>query len=138
MFHCTLFKDSTDSRHLVTVPFHQIIRSTTPLFVIALSIVFLRKSYSSQIYITLIPVLPWNMLLMVGYYWGRTGYCWRLLLHHPRLLAHTPRHLPCCHKNNPHKSNPKEHIHTITPTRPSPPHVPASMFPIHYLRLNTQ
>jgi hypothetical protein len=45
-----------DDRHLVTVPFHQIVRSTTPLFVIAISIVFLEKSYTRQIYISLIPV----------------------------------------------------------------------------------
>jgi hypothetical protein len=46
----------TDGRHLVTVPFHQIVRSTTPLFVIALSITFLQKSYSTQTYYSLIPV----------------------------------------------------------------------------------
>ena len=43
-------------RHLVTVPFHQIVRSTTPLFVIAISISFFGKSYSSQTYLSLIPV----------------------------------------------------------------------------------
>lgn len=45
-----------DNRHLVTVPFHQIIRSTTPLFVIAISVLFLAKSYSSQTFVSLIPV----------------------------------------------------------------------------------
>jgi Triose-phosphate Transporter family len=43
-------------RHLVTVPFHQIVRSTTPLFVIAISVSLFGKSYTSQTYLSLIPV----------------------------------------------------------------------------------
>lgn len=52
-----------DNRHLVTIPFHQIIRSTTPLFVIAISITFLEKSYTRQIYLSLIPVTNHEMIL---------------------------------------------------------------------------
>jgi len=50
-----LRSDSHD-RHLVTVPFHQIVRSTTPLFVIGISALFLQKTYPSQIYLSLLPV----------------------------------------------------------------------------------
>lgn len=42
---------------MVTVPMHQIIRATTPIFTILLSIVFLRRSYPRDIYISLVPVL---------------------------------------------------------------------------------
>lgn len=45
-----------DDRHLVTVPFHQIIRSTTPVFVVAISIPFLGASYRLPTYISLILV----------------------------------------------------------------------------------
>ncbi|KAL1925749.1 uncharacterized protein VTP21DRAFT_632 [Calcarisporiella thermophila] len=48
---------SNVSLNLVTVPFHQVVRAITPLFTILLSIVFLKKSYSVVIYISLIPVV---------------------------------------------------------------------------------
>lgn len=47
----------TFSSHLVTVPFHQVVRAMTPLFTILLSVLFLRKSFSSRTYISLIPVI---------------------------------------------------------------------------------
>ncbi|KAI9313099.1 hypothetical protein BX666DRAFT_2020671 [Dichotomocladium elegans] len=48
---------SNVSLNLVTVPFHQVVRAMTPVFTIMLSIMFLRKSYSGMVYISLFPVV---------------------------------------------------------------------------------
>lgn len=45
------------SLHLVTVPFHQVVRATTPLFTIILSIVYFQKSYPIQTYLSLFIVV---------------------------------------------------------------------------------
>ncbi|KAK9661396.1 hypothetical protein K7432_018193 [Basidiobolus ranarum] len=48
---------SNVSLHLVTVPFHQVVRAMTPLFTIILSLVCLKASYSKMTYISLLPVI---------------------------------------------------------------------------------
>ncbi|KAJ3020746.1 UAA transporter [Thoreauomyces humboldtii] len=48
---------SNVSLNLVTVPFHQVVRSTVPLFTVVLSTIFLSKSYSRAIYISLLPIV---------------------------------------------------------------------------------
>jgi len=48
---------SNVSLKLVSVPFHQVVRAMTPAFTVALSIMFLQKSYTKMIYFSLIPVV---------------------------------------------------------------------------------
>ncbi|OBZ88339.1 GDP-mannose transporter GONST5 [Choanephora cucurbitarum] len=48
---------SNVSLNLVTVPFHQVVRAMTPVFTVILNVMFLKKSYSSMVYISLIPVI---------------------------------------------------------------------------------
>lgn len=45
------------SLNLVSVPVHQVVRSTTPLFTMAISICLFSKSYLLQTYVSLIPVI---------------------------------------------------------------------------------
>lgn len=45
------------SLNLVTVPLHQVVRSTTPLFTIVISILMFGKSYLFQTYMSLVPVV---------------------------------------------------------------------------------
>jgi drug/metabolite transporter (DMT)-like permease len=75
MFHCTPLSTVSDSSHLVTVPFHQIIRSTTPLFVIILSILLYSKSFPLQTYLSLVPVTIGVALATAGdYYFTPVGF----------------------------------------------------------------
>ncbi|KAJ3167149.1 UAA transporter [Geranomyces variabilis] len=48
---------SNVSLNLVTVPFHQVVRSTVPLFTVLLSTLFLSKHYSRGIYLSLLPIV---------------------------------------------------------------------------------
>ncbi|RCH84403.1 UAA transporter [Rhizopus stolonifer] len=48
---------SNVSLNLVTVPFHQVVRAMTPVFTVMLNVLFLKKSYSGMVYISLIPVI---------------------------------------------------------------------------------
>ncbi|KAJ3173434.1 UAA transporter [Geranomyces variabilis] len=48
---------SNVSLNLVTVPFHQVVRSTVPLFTIFLSTLCLSKHYSHAIYLSLLPIV---------------------------------------------------------------------------------
>lgn len=48
---------SNVSLHLVSVPFHQMVRAMTPVFTVMISIVFLQKAYPRKIYISLLPVV---------------------------------------------------------------------------------
>ncbi|KAG2197901.1 hypothetical protein INT46_008679 [Mucor plumbeus] len=48
---------SNVSLNLVSVPFHQVVRAMTPVFTVIISILFLRKSYPNQIYLSLLPVV---------------------------------------------------------------------------------
>lgn len=48
---------SNVSLNLVSVPLHQIVRSTTPLFTILLSLLLFNKTYLTETYLSLIPVM---------------------------------------------------------------------------------
>ncbi|GAA5878972.1 hypothetical protein JCM16303_007249 [Sporobolomyces ruberrimus] len=62
------------SLHLVSVPFHQVVRAMTPLFTMALSIALYRKRYSRQTYLALVPVIMGVAFATFGDYsataWG--------------------------------------------------------------------
>ena len=45
------------SLNLVSVPFHQVVRSTTPLFTMIICICMFKKTYLLQTYLSLIPVI---------------------------------------------------------------------------------
>ena len=47
---------SNISLNMVTVPFHQVVRATTPVFTIMLNVIFLGKSNSTMVYVSLVPV----------------------------------------------------------------------------------
>ncbi|KAF8830247.1 hypothetical protein HHX47_DHR2000612 [Lentinula edodes] len=71
---------SNVSLQLVTVPFHQVIRSTTPIFTIIFSALLLGKSSSRWRVITLIPVTVGVGLATYGdYYFTRWGLILTLL-----------------------------------------------------------
>lgn len=48
---------SNVSLNMVSVPFHQVVRATTPIFAIILNISLWRQSYSMMTYLSLIPVI---------------------------------------------------------------------------------
>ncbi|GAA5876629.1 hypothetical protein JCM8547_002425 [Rhodosporidiobolus lusitaniae] len=62
------------SLHLVSVPFHQVVRAMTPLFTIIISIILYRKSHSRQTYLSLVPVILGVVFATFGDYsftaWG--------------------------------------------------------------------
>ncbi|GAA6027386.1 hypothetical protein JCM8097_007817 [Rhodosporidiobolus ruineniae] len=62
------------SLHLVSVPFHQVVRAMTPLFTIIISIIFVRKRHSRQTYLSLLPVILGVVFATYGDYsftpWG--------------------------------------------------------------------
>lgn len=62
------------SLHLVTIPFHQVVRAMTPLFTIALSTVIFHKRYSRNTYLALLPVIIGVIFATYGDYyftpWG--------------------------------------------------------------------
>lgn len=53
---------------MVTVPFHQVVRATTPVFAIILNVLFLGKSYNTMIYVSLLPVILGVALATYGEY----------------------------------------------------------------------
>ncbi|KAI9096874.1 hypothetical protein DFS34DRAFT_642999 [Phlyctochytrium arcticum] len=59
---------SNVSLNMVTIPFHQVIRSTVPVFTIALSVLFFKKSYESPIYFSLLPTVVGVCLATFGDY----------------------------------------------------------------------
>ncbi|EGG12339.1 uncharacterized protein MELLADRAFT_41728 [Melampsora larici-populina 98AG31] len=65
------------SLHLVTVPFHQVVRATTPLFTIILSIFYFHKSYPLQTYLSLFIVVAGVGFSTYGDYGWTT---WGLIL----------------------------------------------------------
>ncbi|KNZ52093.1 uncharacterized protein VP01_369g1 [Puccinia sorghi] len=68
------------SLHLVTVPFHQVVRATTPLFTIILSIIYFNKSYPLQTYLSLLIVVLGVGLSTYGDYgWTLPGLLLTLL-----------------------------------------------------------
>ncbi|ORX92402.1 hypothetical protein K493DRAFT_225753 [Basidiobolus meristosporus CBS 931.73] len=66
---------SNVSLHLVTVPFHQVVRAMTPVFTIILSIVFLKTSFPLAVYISLLPVVFGVAFATFGdYYFTPMGF----------------------------------------------------------------
>ncbi|GAN09056.1 conserved hypothetical protein [Mucor ambiguus] len=66
---------SNVSLNLVTVPFHQVVRAMTPVFTVMLSIMFLKKSYSTMTYISLLPVVLGVAFATFGEYnYTRLGF----------------------------------------------------------------
>ncbi|KAF9403897.1 UAA transporter [Podila epigama] len=59
---------SNVSLNVVSVPFHQVIRAMTPVFTIAISILFLGKRYSFLTYLSLLPLLLGVYMATVGDY----------------------------------------------------------------------
>lgn len=55
-------------RNVVSVAFHQVVRAMTPVFTIAISIVFLSKRYSFMTYLSLLPLLLGVYMATVGDY----------------------------------------------------------------------
>ncbi|KPV73349.1 uncharacterized protein RHOBADRAFT_38525 [Rhodotorula graminis WP1] len=62
------------SLHLVSVPFHQVVRAMTPLFTIAMTVTLFRQRYSRQTYLALVPVVAGVAFATYGDYsftpWG--------------------------------------------------------------------
>ena len=68
------------SRAMVTVPFHQVIRATTPVFTVAIYRIFFSSAYSLATYVSLIPVVLGVGLATYGdYYATMLGFCLTLL-----------------------------------------------------------
>ncbi|ORY02232.1 hypothetical protein K493DRAFT_328650 [Basidiobolus meristosporus CBS 931.73] len=66
---------SNVSLHLVTVPFHQVVRAMTPLFTIGLSVAFFKITYSKMTYISLLPVIFGVAFATFGdYYFTGMGF----------------------------------------------------------------
>jgi drug/metabolite transporter (DMT)-like permease len=71
---------SNQSLQMVTIPFHQVVRSTTPLFTIVLSCIILRTRFSLRKLISLIPVVAGVALATYGdYYFTVAGLLLTLL-----------------------------------------------------------
>ncbi|GAA6049615.1 hypothetical protein JCM3770_005036 [Rhodotorula araucariae] len=62
------------SLHLVSVPFHQVVRAMTPLFTIVLTTIVYHKRHSRQTYLALVPVVAGVVFATYGDYsftpWG--------------------------------------------------------------------
>lgn len=64
----------------VSVPFHQIMRSTCPIFTLAIYRVWFTRSYSSATYLSIVPIMFGVALATYGdYYFTITGF-WLTLL----------------------------------------------------------
>lgn len=71
---------SNVSLNLVSVPLHQVIRSLTPLFTIAISLIFFNKSFLLLTYLSLVPVILGIALATHGDYSCTTlGFCLTVL-----------------------------------------------------------
>ncbi|KAG1903608.1 triose-phosphate transporter family-domain-containing protein [Suillus fuscotomentosus] len=79
---------SNISLHLVTVPFHQVVRAATPVFIIILSIFFFGTRSSNHKMISLVPVMA--------------GDIWRLFVHDKRTPVDPTGNSTCCHENHLH------------------------------------
>ncbi|KAI9599208.1 hypothetical protein BDF19DRAFT_381873 [Syncephalis fuscata] len=59
---------SNVSLHMVTVPFHQVVRAMTPVFTVALSWWFLGRTYSAMTFLSLLPLIIGISLATFGEY----------------------------------------------------------------------
>lgn len=65
---------------MVTIPFHQVLRATAPIFIIAIYRVFYRSTYPLDIYVSLLPIIVGVGLATYGdYYYTRLGFVMTLL-----------------------------------------------------------
>lgn len=88
MYHCECQEMRLESereltevlRALVSVPFHQIMRSTTPAFAIAIYRAVFGRSYSTATYLCMIPIISGVGLATYGdYYFTPSGFLLTLL-----------------------------------------------------------
>ncbi|KAJ3473582.1 hypothetical protein NLI96_g12929 [Meripilus lineatus] len=71
---------SNVSLHLVTVPFHQVVRAATPIFTLFLSSLLLGKRTNTYKHITLVPVIIGVGVATYGdYYFTWWGFCLTML-----------------------------------------------------------
>lgn len=71
---------SENISNAVSVAFHQVVRAMTPVFTIALSILFLGKRYSTLTYLSLLPLLLGVYMATVGdYSYSAMGFFLTLL-----------------------------------------------------------
>ncbi|KAI9811338.1 MAG: UAA transporter [Pycnora praestabilis] len=71
---------SNVSLYLATVPFHQVVRATTPLFIIAIYRIYFGETYSSSTYLSLIPIIGGvGLATYSDYYTTRLGFFVTLL-----------------------------------------------------------
>lgn len=69
-----------ENRAMVSMPFHQIMRSTTPIFTILIYRFRFNRSYSTKVYLSLIPIVLGVGLATYGdYYFTMTGFILTLL-----------------------------------------------------------
>ncbi len=77
--------ESSDTRlmihsHMVSVPFHQILRSTTPIFTVLIYRLCFKRKYSAETYQSLIPIVAGVGLTTYGdYYFTTMGFSLTLL-----------------------------------------------------------
>jgi hypothetical protein len=65
---------------MVTVPFHQTVRATTPVFTVLIYTLFFGFGYTKEIYMSLIPVVGGVALAVYGdYSFELRGLCWTVL-----------------------------------------------------------
>jgi hypothetical protein len=71
---------SNVSLAIVSVPFHQIMRSTTPIFAILIHRFFYSRSYATSTYLSLVPLIAGVALTTYGdYYFTQLGFMCTLL-----------------------------------------------------------
>lgn len=69
-----------DERAMVSMPFHQIMRSTTPIFTLLIYRFRFGRSYSTKVYLSLIPIVLGVGLATYGdYYFSTIGFVLTLL-----------------------------------------------------------
>ena len=65
---------------MVTIPFHQIVRATTPVFAIILSILLFQKKFSNATYLSLVPLIVGVAFATYGEYTATvTGFVLTIL-----------------------------------------------------------
>jgi hypothetical protein len=65
---------------MVSIPFHQIMRSTCPVFTVLIYRLRYRRNYSTMTYLSLIPIVIGVGFATYGdYYFTRTGFILTLL-----------------------------------------------------------
>ena len=90
---------------IVSIPFHQIMRSTCPVFAVLIYRVRYHRAYSTNTYLSLIPVVAGVGLATYGdYYFTLAGFSLTLLgvvlaavkVYHPRIRPTRPEYQDMC------------------------------------------